>query len=266
MSRPILFFLFSSLCFSTVLYAQTPISMAAPTSLELEKEKLDIERLKLENEKLKMELEKAKLQASTPSATVPTSTPSGEKPKDPTEKEVKGYQQDVSNKARDLSLAHKAEEDLLVIDFVNAEFWYMGVRYSLHDFYDIEEAKVKVAKHLDQRLANGTPRYRYTVHNAALLRYESRDRGIFEMIPPEKPGDFRIMTPEGITLDSEVGDLRNAYQGLYFKYEGVGETDGFKTIRYQHSQDLLAFGDKLEFLVTKQGKIHKVRYGALDER
>ena len=46
----------------------------------------------------------------------------------------------------------------------------------------------------------------------------------------------------------------------------MGETDGFKTIRYQHSHDLLTFGDKLEFLVTREGKIHKIRYGALDER
>ena len=60
--------------------------------------------------------------------------------------------------------------------------------------------KLKMNKTLDERTAIGTPRWRYQVANAGLFKYESRDRGIFEITAPQAAGDFKVLTPDGISL------------------------------------------------------------------
>jgi hypothetical protein len=97
------------------------------------------------------------------------------------------------------------------------------------------------------------------------LRYEDRDRGIIEFYPPQKEGDLKILTPDGVTFDSSVGDVRNAFQSIYFAYDGQEDRDGLKVIRYVHGRGL-SFSDKLEILLDKEGKIKVIRYGVLDEK
>ena len=73
------------------------------------------------------------------------------------------------------------------------------------------------------------------------------------------------MTPEGITFDSSVGDVRNAFQNAYFSYEGEDHENKLKILKYVHSQDVLTFSDRLEFAFDKEGKLVNIRYGVLDE-
>lgn len=73
------------------------------------------------------------------------------------------------------------------------------------------------------------------------------------------------MTPDGVTFDSSVGDVRNAFQSIYFAYDGQEDRDGLKVIRYVHGRGL-SFSDKLEILLDKEGKIKVIRYGVLDEK
>jgi hypothetical protein len=86
-----------------------------------------------------------------------------------------------------------------------------------------------------------------------------------EMTPPKNEGDLRFLAPEGISFDSGQGDVRNAYQSLYFKYDGQSKRDGLTVLRYKHSRGL-AFADKLEFLFDNEGNMVKFRYGVLDEK
>ena len=84
------------------------------------------------------------------------------------------------------------------------------------------------------------------------------------MEAPQKAGDFQVMTPEGISFDSTDGDARNAFQGLYFNYDGQSDKDGLNYIKYKHSRGL-AFDDLLEVYFNKPGKIVRLRYGVLGE-
>jgi len=238
------------------------------SALDVQKEQLELEKMKLENERLKLEVEKLRLQATPNMAPSPQATPTPEKKQlsdEDKKKEADSFQREVSKQAGDLSKAHKGEENILVLDFVNGEAWHNGIPYTLHEIYAMaNEEKMPMDKKVDGRLNNGVPRNLFAIHNATLLRYESRDRGIFEITRPGKESDFKILTPEGISFDSTIGDLRNAYQSVYFAYDGQGERNGLKTLRYQHSRGL-NFADKLEFLLDKDGKVKSIRYGVLDE-
>jgi hypothetical protein len=237
----------------------TPLS---GSSLDIERQRLEVERMKLENEKLKLELEKLKLQA-----TAQPSTEKSEKiAKEGNRKEdIQVYQADISKKAEDLAKLNKDKNDVLILDFVNAEGWHHGVRYNLHQLYSLaEDQKWPLKKKLNGRLPNGVPRYLYPIQNISLLKYESRDRGIIEIGLVQKEGDFNILTPEGISLASSIGDIRNAYQSLYFSLDSQYERDKLRVLKYKHSQGL-NFGDFLEVFFDHDGKLVRIRYGVLDE-
>ncbi|HVM31656.1 MAG TPA: hypothetical protein VMU88_00840 [bacterium] len=244
--------------------AQETTPTPVVTAVSLEQEKLDVERLRLENEKLKLEIEKMQLSATA--VATPAGTPTVAPSPTPNKDALADFKQSFSDKAMALSKAHAAEADLMVLDFVNSEIWFKGVRYSVYELPALaEDQKLKVSKTLDERLPNGSPRWRYQVANLTLLKYEARDKGILEITAPQAPGDFRLLTVEGLSFDSTEGDVRDSAQNPYLKYDGQGESQGFKTLRYGHDAGL-AFGDGLQFLVTRDGKIHKIRFGTLDER
>jgi hypothetical protein len=238
--------------------AQTATPAAGDGSLDIQKEQLDIERLKLENEKLQLEIQLAKQAAPAPGAE-PTATPTSSKDA------ILRFRQDFSNQAMALAKAHAAEADLWVLDLVNAELWVNGVRYSLYELpVAASEQKLKMTRSLDERMPNGTPRWRYRIANADLLKYESRDRGVFEITAPQAAGDFKILTPDSLSFASNLGDIRDNVGNLYFKYSGDDEKGDFKILRYNHDEGL-AFSDKLEFWVGRDGSLQKVRFGTLDE-
>lgn len=246
--------------------SSTPSLTPALTAsgLELEKKQLEVERLQLENDKLKLEMEKLKFQASV---TPGPGKSSGDQGNTTNKKEQEAFfLADASKKAQDLAEKNKDAADLAVLDLVNAEAWYKGVRYGLHDLFTLaEDQKWPFTKKVDGRKSTGIARYLYRVKNFSLLRYEDRDRGIVEFDPPQKEGDLKILTPEGITFDSSVGDVRNAFQSIYFTYDGQENRDGLKVIRYVHGRGL-SFSDKMEVLIDKDGKIKALRYGVLDEK
>lgn len=243
--------------------AQEATPTPAVTTMGLEEQKLDVERLQLENEKLKLEIEKMRLAATAEPAPAGM-PPSGSTPI-PNKDALLDFEQAYSDKAKALSKAHANESDLMVLDFVNAEIWYKGVRYGVYELYNLaDEQKLKLSKSLDERMANGTPRWRYQLANLTLLKYESRDRGILEILPPRVAGDFHVLTPEGLSFDSNSDDVRDNAKNPYFEYKGEGESRGLRVLRYEHGQGL-AFSNKLEFLSDRDGKICEIRFGSLDE-
>ena len=96
----------------------TPTALTA-SDLELAKKQLEIEQLQLENDKLKLEIEKLKFQLSqTP---VPGNQASIQNDGSKKEEKEDIYLADESKKAQDLAQQNKDADDLLVVDFVNAE-------------------------------------------------------------------------------------------------------------------------------------------------
>ncbi len=248
-----------------VLWAQTPTAEptpSGPASLQLEEQRLEIEKLKLENEKLQLELEKAQFQATQ------TAVPQGKNQTSQgnTKGDVKVYQSDASQKAEELAKANKDKENLLVLDLVNGEVWNKGVRYNLHELYTLAEDRGwKMGKKLDEMDTSNHERYLYQYRNISLLKYENRDRGIFKMTAPASPDDLDFLTPEGISFASPDGDVRDAFENVYFSYDREGHEGRRMALRYDHSRGL-AFDDKIEVVFDKDGKMAELRYGVLDER
>jgi hypothetical protein len=238
-----------------------PMPTFSDPELEKERQKLLLERMKLENEKLKFEVEKAKTPTSSSPVTVML-----EGREEGKEERIKAFQSAISSKAGTLAESVKEQKDVLVFDFVNAELWHHGVRYQLHIFEALgRDLERPIKPKLAGRLADGYPRNRYVMGNVSLLRYQGRDRGVFEWVPPKTSDDFKFLTPEGVDGESSSGTIRNVYQSEYFSFEWQRE-EGEKTrVRYKHSRGL-NFDDKLEFLMDRGGKILKVRYGVLDEK
>lgn len=246
----------------TVKPAPSPTLTAS--GLDLEKKQLEVERLQLENEKLKLEMEKMKFQ-STQTPGTGNSNENHDSGSQKAEKEA-AYLADESKKAQDLALQKKDDADLLIVDFGNAEVWYKGVRYALHELYTLAiDQKWPMSKRVEERNSSGIARNLFQIKNLSLLRYEDNKRGIIKMDSPQKEGDLKIMTPEGITFDSSAGDVRNAFHNLYFKYDGQDSRNDLKVIRYSHGRGL-DFSDNLEVLIDKDGKIKTLRYGVLDEK
>jgi hypothetical protein len=242
----------------------TPIPTLTSSGLELEKNQLEIEKLQLENEKLKLEMDKMKFQATlTPGPGSSNENHDNDAKKD---EKIAAYLDDESQKTKDLATQNKDKDDLLIVDFANAESWYKGVPYTLHNLHTLAmDQKWSMSKRVEERNSAGIARNMYQIKNLSLLRYEDKDRGIVKIDSPQKEGDLKILTPEGISFDSSVGDVRSVFQNLYFKYEGQDNRDGLKIIRYEHGRGL-GFSDKLEVWIDKEGKIKTIRFGVLDEK
>jgi regulator of replication initiation timing len=262
------------------LWAQTPTEEATPSgsiSTNIEQQKLEIEKLKFENEKLKLEMEKVQLQAtqtavsteknktSNPAATT-TNTPQATPSNKTSDDVLKVFQTEESNKAEELAKANKDKENLLVLDLVNGEVWNKGVRYNIHELNMLAEDRGwKMSHTLKGRDAAGHGRIFYKFSNISLLKYDGRDRGVFKVTAPAGPEDFEILTPEGISLSSSSGDVRNAFQNMYFTYDREDHQGRLRVLRYNHSRGL-AFSDKLEVAFDQQGQMAELRFGVLDER
>lgn len=252
---------------SARVHGQDSGSQPTPTqTLDQEKQQLEMEKLELENEKLKLELEREKLQmTATPAPTTGAQNPSQGKTKNEAEKEANDYQAEMTQKAEAIAKEHKENADIVVVDFANSEIWHKGVRYSLHQLYDMaEDNRYAMDKTLAQMDPAGDSQYRYQFKNLSLLRYETKKRGIVEITAPSKDGDFKMMSPEGFTLDAGISDIRNAYHNVYFIYDGEAHEGRLKILKYIHKVDL-DFSDRLNFEFDKDGKLVRIRYGVLDE-
>ncbi len=239
---------------------------ASPTptlTLEQEKKDLELEKLQLENEKLKLELERAKLQAA------PTGEPEqkgDDKDKEEKERAVDAFQTSMSQKAEALAKENKDKENVVVLDLVNSEMWCKGVRYSVHEMNDIaEDNRWKIDKRLDELDPGGDSRNLYRLRNISLLRYDTRKRGILEITAPVQEDDFQFLTPEGVSFTSGIGDVRNAYQSLYFAFDGENHENRHVILKYIHKVEW-NFSDRLNFDFDRDGKLVKIRYGVLDEK
>lgn len=250
-------------------FLPTPVKVTRPKmrltptpteSLEYEKQQLEIERLKLENERLKLELEKMSLQATQTVVVEKKDTKEQEK------EEMESSLRQQSEKATSLAKENKDKENLLILDFVHGEAWHRGTQYSVHGIYDMaEDEKLKMKKYLDKRDMNGDERNYYIIQNLSLLRYRQRPRGIFSLKAPARDTDFHILTVEGVSFDSTMSDVRNAYGNGFFKYDGESNQDKLKFLKYKYSGDFFTWPDKLEFGFDKDGKLMEIRYGVLDE-
>lgn len=255
-------FLLSLFLASTPIFGQpapTPVSAGDDKAFEAEKHRLELEHLRLENEKLELEMKQLK------SVTV-TATPTPKPKEDEKKNKEDLFQADYSKKAEETAKQNKDKDNLLTLDLVNAEVWYKDVRYSIHDFYTLaEDRSWKMTRRVEERDPHGYPRWLYRYQNLSFLKYENKDRGILTLDAPKNDGDFQFATPEGIGFDSTGGDARNAFQNLYFTYDGQKDQGALKHLRYKHSRGL-AFDDRLELTVDREGKIVQLRYGVLDER
>ena len=234
----------------------TTTSSDENASFEAQKHKLELEQLELQNEKVKLEMKQIQSESEMNQA---------KEKKENSKEELAIYQTDESKKAEALAQENKDKADLLVLDLVNAEVWYKGVRYSIHDFYTLgTDQNWKMTKKVDERDPHGYPRWLYQYHNISFLKYENKDRGILTLEAPTKDGDFKMLTVEGISFDSSSDEARNAFQDEYFNYDGQSDKGNLKYLKYKHSRGL-AFDDLLEIYFDKQGKIVRLRYGVLGE-
>jgi hypothetical protein len=240
--------------------AQDSNPSPAPTlTFDQEKEKLELERIELENEKLKLEMEKMKLEAT------PKPVPAGENNGEEKAKEINDLQALMTRKAEALAKENKDKPSIIVVDFFNNEIWHKGVRYGLSELYDLaEDNHYKIDKSVEQIDPNGDPRRLYRLGNLSLLRYQSKKRGIVEVKATVKADDFQLLTPEGISLSSGIGDVRNAYQNVYFVYDGESHENHHVILEYIHRLEL-DFSDRLNFEFDKDGKMVEIRFGVLDE-
>jgi hypothetical protein len=236
--------------------------IAAPTAVSASQQEMDIEKLRLENQKLELEVEKMKLQATLgPSAyTKPERQPTTDK-RDNVEKFQAGY----SDQAQSLAQQHQSETDLLVTDFVNSELWYQGTRYGIHEWEALAGNQGwKVSTILNGRDPGGHARNLYSYRNVSLLRYEGRKRGVLILKAPIGEGDFRILTPEGLSFASPPEDVRNTLKNEYFDFDAQKRNKKGISLRYIHKMKR-QFADKIEISFDKNSKMTDIRYGVLDE-
>jgi len=201
-------------------WGQTPAptvslkSSTTPTLLE-EKQRLELERLQLENDKLKLEMEKQKFEMEK-AKRQNTGLSNEDKIKI-----IENEKLEISKKAENLAGANKDKENILILDFVNSEIWNDGIRYSIHELQDLaEDHHWNVIRRIDQKSSSGDPRYLSRIKNISLLKYAGQKRGILTVRPPVKNEDFQMLTPEGATLQSSIGEIRNSYNNKYFSYDG----------------------------------------------
>jgi hypothetical protein len=224
---------------------------------------MELEKLRLEKEKLELEVEKLKLQATLG----PSTETKKEKPSKADKKELlEKFQSDYSAQAQTLAQQHKDEADLMVLDLVNSEIWYKGTRYGIHEWESLAGNQGwKLSKRVDSRDSGGHARYLYRYLNNSLLRYEGRNRGVWTFQAPSKDGDFRFLTPEGLSFTSLQEDVRNAFKNDYFEFERQKRDKHGMLLRYVHKVNW-QFDDKLEVSFGLDGKMSGLRYGVLDER
>jgi hypothetical protein len=259
-----LMILWIPLCTQVWAQTATPTASSADSAtIQKMKEKIELEKLQLEEAELKVKLLKAQEQLS------PQPTPIQAKVTNSSSEDLKGTIQklksDESKKAHDLALADKDKADLFVLDFLNEEIWYKGVRYSVFELQNIaHDQNWKVSKTVSGRTPWGEPRYLYQYLNISVLKYDRDDRGILVLKAPEKPGDFQFLTPESISFVSISGDVRTATDNDYYKYEGQDQKDNKKFIKYGHDGGI-GFNDEIEFYFDQQDKLNMIRYGILGQ-
>lgn len=242
--------------------AQEPT--ATPTlTLDQQQQSLKMEKLELENERLKFQMEKLQFQATQ--TAVPAYSSGGKAETASKEKETESLKLDSSSKASALAQSGKSQENLLVVDFANAEIWTGGVRYSLYQPESMaEDRHWGIEEQINKIGPDGDRRYLRRLRNLSWLRYEGRKRGIVTFLAPRGTDDFSLVLPEGLSFESGVGDVRNGYPNAYFVLDGERKDGTVRILKFIHRVDL-DFPDKLEFGFDKEGKMVKIRYGVLDE-
>ena len=265
--RPqIIRFLFVTLLLAPLMAkAQTPTEGTNTDSfaIQQEKDKIELEKLQLEDAELKLKLMKAQAELSP----VPTPTAQPSHNSDQDKQVLEDLKLAESKKAEELAKTNEDKADLFILDLVNSEVWYKGVRYSAYEFNNLAaDQGWTVAKKVDVRDPQGHARFLYNYQNISMVKYENRDRGVFFMKAPSKPGDMDFITPEGLSFASSNGDVRTNTENGYFVYDSQDEEKNQKVLKYRQGGSLLNFNEQLEFWFDRQGKMTQVRYGVLSER
>jgi hypothetical protein len=241
----------------------TPVTDST-TAIQQEKDKIELEKLQLEDAQLKLKLMQAQAQLSP----VPTATAQPVKLTGDQEKlALEELKETESKKAEVLAKEAKEKTDVFILDFINAEIWYKGNRFSIYDFNNmVLDQNWKLTKKLDERDAGGHARNLFTYQNANLLKYEHRDRGIFFMTMAAQSGDFDFLTTDGVSFRSSSSDVRTLVNNSnrYFVYDSQGWDKDQKILKYRHGEGL-GFNDQVEFWFDKHGTMTKVRFGTLGE-
>ncbi len=257
-------FIFS--CLQT--QAQTPTSTASESvdssAIQKIKEKIELEKLQLEEAELKVKLLKAQEQLT------PQSTPTAVKISNGNSEDSKWNLEKLklaeSKKAQVLAQTNKDKADLLVLDLVNEEMWYKGIRYSAFELHVLaRDQGWKISKKVGGRTPSGDARWFYEYQNISLLKYERNTRGILVIKSSEKPGDFQFLTANSISPLSNSGDVRNATESDYFKYEGLDERENKRILKYGRDGGI-GFNDEIEFMFDREDKLTAIHYGVLGER
>lgn len=170
-----------------------------------------------------------------------------------------------AQKSEELAKTESGKENLLVLDWVNGEIWNKGARYRISELYNLAIARDwPVEKTLEKRAPDGHARWRWIIRNMSLLRYQNRDRGIFEIRQPAQPNDFEILLTGGFSFQSSANEAKNVLDCPYYLYDGEDDGENGSTIKFKHDRGL-DFDDKLEVFFDSSGKITRLRYGVLDE-
>jgi hypothetical protein len=236
---------------------------AENAAIQQEKEKIELEKLQLEDAQLKLKLIQAQQQLSP----MPTPTPQPVvNNSDQAKKALEDLKIAESKKAEALAKEAKEKTDVFILDLVNNEIWYKGVRYGMFEFQNLAaDQNWKVAKTVDERDPSGHARYLYAYQNAALLKYENKDQGIFSMKMAAETGDMDFLTPEGLSFRSSTGDVRDNSPSAYFKYDSQRPEKDQKVLKYVSAENFLGFDVQVEFWFNRHDKMTQIRCGLLGQ-
>jgi hypothetical protein len=257
-------FLQTRLQAQTLTPTETAGTDAESAAITQEKEKIELEQLQLQDAELKLKLMQAQAQL-TPTSPTPTPQPAAVNGNQ-VKQALEDFKLAETKKAEALAKDNKDKTDVLILDLVNAEVWYKGVRYGIYEFYNLAaDQDWKISKTLDERDPSGHARNLYSYQNVSLLRYENRDRGVFSMKAPLNTGDMDFLTPEGLSFKSASGDVRDNNQNAYFKYDSQGEDKGQRILKYVSPESFLDFNIQAEFWFDRHDKLTRIRFGTLGE-
>ena len=239
-------------------------SFAAPATtekdLEVEKLKLQLERSDLEKEKLELQIEKLKMQAPAPTATA------GPKTKDEKKAELEEKSKQEAQAAEQLAQDHKADSDLFVLDLANGDVWFQGARYRIYELNDLmKDQGWKVDRDLVTRKANGQGRFRYTVANLSMEKYEGEEFGVVDWKAPQQAGDYKFLIPGGFSFDSTQTEFRNNFLPPSFTYDREKHKKKDLILQYKRAKKW-KWDDQLHFIFGPDNKLKEVQYGVMAEK
>jgi hypothetical protein len=236
-------------------------SLPHPTSTSTVTQLLEkIQVLKLENENLKLKLKMAQWKLSQRSSNLKNSIQTK-----PSLRKSHQFQARFSDQTARLAQKDEHQRHTLVIDFVNGEMWYGGVRYGINELtWLAKNQKWSITKQLIRRNPWGIGKYLYQMKNVRLIKYSDEKQGVFKIQAPQRPGDFKFITIGHLSFASTMDEVRTRMESPYFVYDREFQNGQRVVLKYKHAL-FWKFSQQLEFVFNRRGRLVEVQYGRLGQ-